>query len=397
MGVNGRHVSLVVATLLTVSFVAATPGLVFGTLVPAPADGSVGIAAANHGSQANYTVMPADDDEGATNDNSQDPNGQPPETCIPTEEAPTADRGNEGGEWNCDPYNSHMPGDGNASFRQFAYAGEVYDKDMREAWYTLHVDISKKFNFYACDPIDANPAGLDRDNDDPGLQTDKDFVQNFQDTSKLKHRIWTEFVNDSAVRENLRINDEDQIVAEVEDCYTNPDDPGWYQWYGMTNGTRYAEPGNQGEYLESETYSHWFYICNCTTEQQAEETLGPKPEDAEVIHPVEDGGGGGTPTPTSAATPTPTPEGPTPTQPPGGTPTPTESQGPTPTPQGPTATQPPGGTATPTSTGTGPTATTQDGGGDGGTPTIGSGPGFGVLVALVALLGAALLTHRRRE
>ncbi|MFB6157636.1 MAG: PGF-CTERM sorting domain-containing protein [Haloferacaceae archaeon] len=71
-----------------------------------------------------------------------------------------------------------------------------------------------------------------------------------------------------------------------------------------------------------------------------------------------------TPTPTPTATPTPTP---TPTLTP--TPTPTATPPPTPTP-----------TATPTST---------------PTPTSGGGPGFGAVVAAIALLAAALPAVRR--
>ena len=103
-----------------------------------------------------------------------------------------------------------------------------------------------------------------------------------------------------------------------------------------------------------------------------------------VSEPATGGGGGGA----TAHTPTPTDDGTTtPTDGSGdGTTTPTDGSG--------------DGTTTPTATATPPTTvddtpTAANAGGSTSTPTAGGGPGFGLVAALVALLGAALLVVRR--
>jgi len=100
-----------------------------------------------------------------------------------------------------------------------------------------------------------------------------------------------------------------------------------------------------------------------------------------------------TPTPTEEPTPTPTPTPeptPTPTEEP--TPTPTEEPTPTPTEEPtPTPTEEP--TPTPTDEPDSPTPTDEPE----TTTTSDSGPGFGIVAALIAMLGAALLAARRNE
>jgi len=97
-----------------------------------------------------------------------------------------------------------------------------------------------------------------------------------------------------------------------------------------------------------------------------------------------DSGDGQTRTPTATATPTPEPTA-TATATPTATPEPTPTATPTATPE-PTATPTPTDTPEPTTTAT-PTPTP--------TATEGGGPGFGPVVALLALLTVAILAHRR--
>lgn len=383
---NLRFEVIAVSLLLALSVGAALPGLV------APSDDAVvGTAAAAHGSPGNYTVRPYDDAEASFASGQQRH-----DTCRPNDETPSDDDGNEGAEQDCDPYNGHMPGDTGASYLQFAYGGEAAEGTLDPFKFVVHEDTSGKFDMSQCEPANAAVAGIDRDNDNPGREYDTDLTEYFEDTYEKPHRITVDLA-DGTVRPTTHLNADDQIVAAVEDCYTNPSEPGWYQWHGWSNGT--TEDGSTGRV---ELFTHYFPICECTDRQAAIEQLGPPPSK----EGSGDGGGGATPTPTESgdgATPTPTETS-------ARTPTPTRSgaDGGTPTSAGnqaegreATATPTSGGgganaTATATAGGGGGATATATGGDAGATPTVGSGPGFGVAVALVALLGAALLTRRRR-
>lgn len=377
---------IAVALLLALSAGAALPGVV----APSDDNALVGAAAAAHGSGGNYTVRPYDDNEAslATDDQRHD-------TCRPNDETPSDDEGNEGASQDCDPYNGHMPGDTGASYLQFAHGGTEAEGTLDPFKYVVHEDTSGAYDMSQCEVPNAAFAGIDRGNNLSGRQFDTDLTEFFENTYEMEHRITVD-LTDGQIRPATYITEHDQIVAGVEDCYTNPSEPGWYQWHGYSNGT--LQDGSHGR---TELFTHYFPICKCTDRQAAIEQLGPPPS--------KEGGGGATRTPTEngGATPTPTESGggatPTPTQGGGGaTPTPTQGGGggtPTPTQGGGGTTA----TATPTQGGGGgnnATATPTTGGGGngsgGGTPTVGSGPGFGVVLALVALLGAALLTHRRR-
>jgi PGF-CTERM protein len=382
MAADTRLGAVVVALLLTVSVGSAVPGV-----VSTVDEGVVGTATAEHGGPGNYTVGPYDDGEGSlANDE------QKTDTCVDNDETPSDDKENKVGEEDCDPYNGHMPGDTGASYRQFAYGGEAAEVRLEPFQYVVHGAVAGDWNMTACEPANAGFAGIDRGNNKSGTDYDVDLTRFFKNTYEYEMRIVVDLA-EGEPQPGTHINPEDQIVAGVEDCYKNPDEPGWYQWYGYSNGT-----GPEGETRRTELTTHYFPICNCSNESAAREQLGPPPSE-------QDGSATPTATPTTP-TPTPNPNAtPTPTL----TPTPTPTATPTPTDSGDTggsADSTPtrsgdSGDSTPTRTdsagddGDTPTAT-QAGGGGGGTPTIGSGPGFGAVAALVALVGGALLALRRR-
>jgi len=90
------------------------------------------------------------------------------------------------------------------------------------------------------------------------------------------------------------------ITVKLEECVAHPEQPGWYRWYGHINGSNDGRPSALGadddDQREDDTadwrtdnwwgddsedagaaYSHWYYVCNCSDRQDAEQTLGLPP------------------------------------------------------------------------------------------------------------------------
>jgi hypothetical protein len=299
-------------------------------------------------------------------------------------------------------------------------------------------------DFSQCSTSNTAAFGVDRDNDDPGTFTDinlldylekSDFrensiVLNFYDGDEFAAPTQDDEGGKEAGREdgdkNPELYPEDEIVAHqgyrssAGPCYRMPDEPGWYQIDGKANGTNW-----QGQFAEVELTSHYFYVCECDSEREAYETLGPPPGQDDPYDDDSSSSSTPTPTPAPTATATATPvstEAASSGDGGSGTPTATATQEPrgattataTPQPQDTasataqarnTATAADGdGQQTAAATATATAAT----GGSAGqppqnqqrsegvrTPTAGAGPGFGVLAALGGLLALGLLARRR--
>jgi len=191
---------------------------------------------------------------------------------------------------------------------------------------------------------------------------------------------------------SLNLFGDELFVAAYPDCFTQPSTAGWYRWYGYLNGSNDGKPSERGadddDALDDHTddwrtddwwgndpsdaaaaYSHWYYVCNCTDRQDAEQTLGLPPDyhpyrNASMRAPNHEHGVNLTlhapgskdrlPGPDPPSTPTPTPSP---------TPTPTETPTPTPTPP----------------------------------PISGNSPGFGPVVAVVGVVVMALLGRYRSK
>jgi PGF-CTERM protein len=287
------------------------------------------------------------------------------------------------------------PGITDATYEQYGHAPKTVTMDyIRATW--------KEGGFENCGPTNNEVFGIDRGDDDPGTQTDKDLTSHVKSTKVTEDVFEADFYDeDDFGGAPPTIEKGDQFVSLTTNCFRNPSEPGWYQYQSTTG----VEGGGK-----QQTTSHYFYICECSNEQEAREKLGPPPSEPTPTP---------TPTPTDSptptASPTPTPE-PTPTRTPpqDGTPfpspTPTVTSTPTPTP-----------TATPTDSPTptaAATATAGDGDGEEAaartqtasptptqvgnwsdvveqSPTAGSGPGFGPAAALLAIVLGALLGLRR--
>jgi len=184
-----------------------------------------------------------------------------------------------------------------------------------------------------------------------------------------------------------RLFSDERIVAIWRECFTQPEKPGWYRWYGYINGSidgssedrdydwRTDEWWGDDPEDAAAVYSHWYYVCECENRSEAERTLGLPPQyhpdrNASVRAPnyiqngepqrdlnltlYAPGDEDRLPGPDPPSTPTPTPTL---------TPTPTETPTPTPTPP----------------------------------PTSGNSPGFGSAVAAVGLVVMALLGRYRSK
>jgi PGF-CTERM protein len=297
-----------------------------------------------------------------------------------------------------------------------------------------------------CSRENLKVGGVDRGANLSGTGIDESVISNIKnywiektDDGELYIMVETYSQNDMG-GEHLELKYTDQVVIVTDECFTNPEQTGWYRIGSYSNGTTY-----DGEYIEAAGYSHYFHICDCEDREAAIEKLGPPPvegyghegsrvykkaaeldngppETWDLAATREPGDGDGS---QGAATETPesndTPE---PTEAPGSDPDSGESDAtatPEPEPSGPTATQAPGGDGggdggpsggggdgdgssgdgAGDDGGSGDGAGDDGGSGDGGsggqtTPTASEGPGFGPLVALLALLAASLLAHRRR-
>jgi PGF-CTERM protein len=339
----------------------------------------------------------------------------------------------------------------NASINHYAaFTPELFEKNgaPKGIEQLQFIIISNQdIDFSECTTENTAAFGIDRDSDDPGTNTDVSLLSYREDTKFKEHSIVIDFYEGDEIaasdrqdkggpgenpeeegqgREdgdrNAEVYPDDEIVAHQGykssggACYGMPEEPGWYQIDAFGNGTAF-----NGNEISINPPSHYFYICKCDSEAEAREKLGPPPSersDPTTPTPTE------TPTATATATATPTPvdagsdgtdggsEGS------GSNDADRDSQVSTATPRQATATA----TEAPDQGGAG---------GDGGggdqqaqqsnqqgaqqndqrpqenqqvrqtdtaiptTPTIAEGPGFGPGLALVALLGAALLAVRR--
>ena len=296
----------------------------------------------------------------------------------------------------------HYPGDQNeenGSIEYFSSGADAYREQGAEEgiWGNTIVVSADWIDYTACDTENTFVFGIDRGNNNSGVQDDESLLEhrkddNFRDDGlDVYFYDWSDFGGDPPY-----LAPEDAIVAaqgwrsDGGPCLTLTSEPGWYQMQGFLNGTiangDCTEEGNSNcepedkEYVGVRVKSNYMYVCECDSREEAVEKLGPPP-------------GSGGPTPTE--TPTGTDE---PTETPTGTVEPTETD--TPGGETETVTTTTSGSGDPgTSTSSGDETTQTEPNGDGGgatTPTVDEAPGFGPVAALLALLATALLAIRRR-
>lgn len=255
----------------------------------------------------------------------------------------------------------------------------------------------------ACTPQDASVFGIDRGNDDEGTTTDENLLTSYKSYESTDRYIRLKFYRESALAgEPVRGTVDDELVVKLDDCLQLPSERGWYRITAKINGsTKFDTQTDYTLYAGTQ----YIYVCDCESRQAARETLGPPPNE-------QGGSSEQTPEPTATpeATPTPTAEPETPTATAEATPTAapeTATAGRT------TATQVDGNSEDVTATARGDdssrstaraarrTRTTRGQSGQAQravlpeTPTVAEGPGFGPVVALLALVVVALVSRRQ--
>jgi hypothetical protein len=293
---------------------------------------------------------------------------------------------------------------------------------------------SEDFGYSNCEPDNTAAFGIDRGDDDPGTKTDVSLLTSFKKyTSEEDFIDILYYKEDKLAGSPISGSVYDEIVASQNGCYDNPAEPGWYRINGTITGSSNGDA--QTDY-KIRDLSQWIYICDCSSRAEAERTLGPPPGQESDGGSGDGGGSDSTPTPTATATPDAgAADEPTATAAATATRTPTATVTATAT-----ATRTATATATRTATATairtatamgtatataadsgpgapsgGSTATATTAGGndaatasataarqggprqqsDAATPTIGAGPGFGAVAAVLGVAFVGLLALRR--
>ncbi|MFQ3318112.1 MAG: PGF-CTERM protein [Natronomonas sp.] len=290
----------------------------------------------------------------------------------------TASHDPEDGDFTVEPIDDRTPGATNVKYGQVVVAQAGVDlKTLEES-----VAIYKEGSWSSCESSDSEVFGIDRGNTHDGYEVDEDLEDNTKSFSAGEDRFEVQFYDDDDFGTSVGFNNSDAFIS-VAKCVDNPDEPGWYQISGSTTGVT-----ESGERVTFGSDSHYFWICDCEDEQEAREKLGPPPSEPE-----------------QTATPTATPEQ-SDTEDESTTTTETtqtestaqadEDEAQTAPEQ--TATAEPTDTETATATPE-PTSTPTDASWERHvvqTPTPGDGDGFGGGVALLAIIGTALIARRRR-
>ena len=309
-----------------------------------------------------------------------------------------ADHGEPDADYTVEPMSDRSPGAENVKYGQIVVGQTGEDFRTLEAMKAVYEEGS----WADCGPDKSEVFGIDRGNTHDGYEIDEDLTDNTKTFSAGEDVFEVEFYGEDDFGSSTHLNSGDAVVS-VAQCIDNPDGPGWYQISGSTTGVT-----EDGERKTISGDSHYFWICDCEDEAEAREELGPPPSE-----------------PRQTATPEGTPSGD------GdgsddtddgsdGSGSGDESAEDTASSDDATEDAATGsdadGTAEPTATFEAASDSESGGSGGGGgsggsaatgveagswddhrvsTPTPGDGDGFGGLVALVALLGAALLFFRR--
>ena len=165
------------------------------------------------------------------------------------------------------------PGYEEASYKLWIGGDGAYEKNIQYVNYTvLEWQAGIVGN---CAGTDQKVAAYDRGNDQPGMENDESVIEYIENQYSRPHRVTVDYGDPEDFGEStLYVNATDEFVGWAVDCYGNPDEPGWYRWTAWINGTAY-----DGTHVRYETTSHYFWICDCSSEIEAREELGPPPSE----------------------------------------------------------------------------------------------------------------------
>jgi len=149
--------------------------------------------------------------------------------------------------------------------------------------------------------IDRNNDGAGTDDGDRTAYTDVTLIDKYERLRSYRRDdgrnvTWLDFWDEGEAAGGFGDNSadlyrDDEIVAKYTDCYTQPEQPGWYRWYGYLNGSADGDPedttggdwrgafwhGDESDEVAA-VYSHWYYVCDCANRTEAEQTLGTPPD-----------------------------------------------------------------------------------------------------------------------
>jgi len=204
--------------------------------------------------------------------------------------------------------NPQDPGEENVSLRMYA---PYYPVDHTPMGNLTLVTPAGQGN--TCKLTGAQAFGIDRNNDgrpdddsDDGSMsntyTDVTLVDKFEVNRNYtrpgdgKNVTWLDFWDEGEAAGGFGDNSvdlyrEDEVVLSQDGCYTQPEQPGWYRWYGYLNGSADGDPedttggdwrgafwhGDESDEVAA-VYSHWYYVCDCANRTEAEQTLGTPPD-----------------------------------------------------------------------------------------------------------------------
>lgn len=317
----------------------------------------------------------------------------------------TAGHGATEADFTVEPMSDRSPGASDVKYGQIVVGQAGIDYRTLESMKAVYEEGS----WANCGPSKSEVFGIDRGNTHDGYEIDEDLTDNTKTFSAGEDVFEVEFYGEDDFGSTVHLNDGDAVVS-VASCIDNPDEPGWYQISGSTTGVT-----ENGDRTTISGESHYFWICDCEDESEAREELGPPPSEPEPTETPDDpatgsddgsdGGDDGTQDGDSGGE---------------------NSGGDTSTADGSTDEQPADEGSTDAGASTSgddgrvtesespeESGSMEDASSDSGpqsaasadeaswqehkvqTPTPGNGDGFGGLVALAALLGAAMLFYRR--
>lgn len=76
------------------------------------------------------------------------------------------------------------------------------------------------------------------------------------------------------------IEHDDRLVIGYENCYINPEEPGWYRQVGFTSWAYMDSPDDVT--VNTTAGSQWVWICDCEDRSEAIEVIGQPPSEREA-------------------------------------------------------------------------------------------------------------------
>jgi len=166
-----------------------------------------------------------------------------------------------------------QPNAENTDYKHFATGGDSLDRGFQNLnFIVLESDVG---SFANCNQENFRTLGIDRGDTNSGIDEDESLFPHLKAGLFSEDKLIAEFYDkDDPIGSSTYFNKSDQLLAHYVDCFNNPTEPGWYQMNAIVNGTDW-----NGEYRQIKTTSHWFWICDCRSEEEARSHIGKPPSE----------------------------------------------------------------------------------------------------------------------